>query len=64
MRAIIIIGTMAAAFAGGSAGSYLANVNYKPATVKNITTPDPHITNLEARVSTLEKWAQRRGMKY
>ena len=29
-----------------------------------IPSPDPRVTELEARVKALEKWAQRQGMKY
>ena len=33
-------------------------------TVVSDPTPDPRITELEARVKTLEEWAQKRGSRY
>jgi hypothetical protein len=35
-----------------------------PTLSPKITIPDSRISALEARVKTLEEWAQRRGMKY
>jgi hypothetical protein len=42
----------------------LSTTMSKPKTSPTLTIPDSRVSNLEGRVSALETWAQRHGMKY
>jgi hypothetical protein len=61
MKAMLILLALVLPVVGAA---YLAFYVPSPIKIVRVSTPDPRYTDLDARVKTLEDWAEKRGRRY